>query len=166
MKIVKEGKPSFLYTAHNVLLTPLPLFPSSFSTILSFFLLNVVIPPLHNFIIFLPQCFYSLLHNFIIFPPHSLIPSLSTILIFPHLLLTLFLSSSSTIFIIFPPQCCYSLLHNFIIIINLSPPPPHSFFPSSSTILLFSLLHLHLLVYSIYFSIHKYIDPTSTQHRP
>ena len=65
--------------------------------------------------------------------------------------------------------------------INLSPPPPHlfsssftifiifppqSWFPSSSTISLFSLLHLHLLVYSIYFSIHKYIDLLSTLHRP
>ena len=44
--------------------------------------------------------------------------------------------------------------------------PPQSWFPSSSTILLFSLLHLHLLVDSIYFNIHKYIDLLSTQHRP
>ena len=98
---------------------------------------------------------FLLLHNFINVPP-QLFYSLSTILIFPHLLLILFLSSPFTIFIIFPPQ---------------------SSFPSSSTILLFSLLHLHLLIYSIYFSIHKYIvllltlhrphiDPTSTQHRP
>ena len=29
-----------------------------------------------------------------------------------------------------------------------------------------SLLHLHLLIYSIYFSIHKYIDLLSTVHRP
>ena len=83
-----------------------------------------------------------------------------------------------------PPQFYYfpsflnSLpLHN----INLSPPPPHlfsssftifiisppqSWLPSSSTISLFSLPHLHLLVYSIYFSIHKYIDLLSTVHRP
>ena len=98
---------------------------------------------------------FLLLHNFVNFPP-QFVYSLSTILIFPHLLLILFLSSLFTIFIIFPPQ---------------------SSFPSSSTILLFSLLHLHLLIYSIYFSIHKYIvllltlhrphiDPTSTQHRP
>ena len=46
--------------------------------------------------------------------------------------------------------------------------PLHNFyhFPSSSTILLFSLLHLHLFIYSIYFSIHKYIDLLSTVHRP
>ena len=113
---------------------------------------------LHNFIIFPPQCFYSLLHNFIILPPHSWIPSLSTILIFPHLLLILFLSSSSTIFIIFAPQCFYSLLHNFIIF------PPLSWIPSLSTILVFP--HLHLLIYSIHFSIHKYIDLLSTLHRP
>ena len=43
--------------------------------------------------------------------------------------------------------------------------PPQSWFPSSSTILLFSLLHLHLLIYSIYFNIHKYIDLLSTLHR-
>ena len=36
--------------------------------------------------------------------------------------------------------------------------PPQSWFSSSSTILLFSLLLLHLLIYSIYFSIQKYID--------
>ena len=44
--------------------------------------------------------------------------------------------------------------------------PLHNFyhFPSSSTILLFSLLHL--LIYSTYFSIHKYIDLLSTVHRP
>ena len=28
------------------------------------------------------------------------------------------------------------------------------------------LLHLHLLIYSIYFSIHKYIDLLATLHRP
>ena len=55
IKIVKEGKVSFFYTAHNVLLTPLPF--------IFIFLL------LHNFIIFLPQVFYSLLRNFIMFFP-------------------------------------------------------------------------------------------------
>ena len=55
-------------------------------------------------------------------------------------------------------------LFNFISLLL----PLHNFyhFPSSSTILLFSLLHLHLLIYSIYFSIHKYIDLLSTLHRP
>ena len=86
-------------------------------------------------------------------------------------------SSSSTVLLISLLNFLFPL-HN----INLSPPPPHSFlsssfaifiiFPpqssllSSSTILLFSLLHLHLLIYSIYFSIHKYIDLLSTLHRP
>ena len=46
---------SFFYTAHNVLLTPLPF--------IFIFLL------LHNFIIFLPQVFNSLPRNFIIFFP-------------------------------------------------------------------------------------------------
>ena len=70
-------------------------------------------------------------------------------------------------FIIFPPQCFYSLLHNFY------------YFPSSMFFI--PLLHLHLLIYSIYFShpqIHRppinptstphppYIDPSSTLHRP
>ena len=54
---INEGKDklALLYTVHNVLSTP-PfsiLFPSS---IFSFSLL-------YNFIIFLPQCFYSLLHR-------------------------------------------------------------------------------------------------------
>ena len=55
-------------------------------------------------------------------------------------------------------------LFNFISVLL----PLHNFyhFPSSSTILLFSLLHLHLLIYSIYFSIHKYIDLLATLHRP
>ena len=84
-------------------------------------------------------------------------------------------SSSSTVLLISLLNFVFPL-HN----INLSPPPPHSFlsssfaifiiFPprssllSSSTILLFPLLHL--LIYSIYFSIHKYIDLLSTLHRP
>ena len=53
--------------------------------------------------------------------------------------------------------------------INLSPPPPHTFVnPPPSQFLLFSLLHLHLhlLIYSIYFSTHKYIDLLSTLHQP
>ena len=55
-------------------------------------------------------------------------------------------------FIIFSPQCFYSLLYNFY------------YFPSS--MLFIPLPHLHLLIYSIYFSIHKYIDFLSTLHRP
>ena len=55
-------------------------------------------------------------------------------------------------FIIFPPQCFYSLLHNFY------------YFPSSMFFI--PLLHLHLLIYSIYFSIHKYIDLLATLHQP
>ena len=53
-------------------------------------------------------------------------------------------------FIIFPPQCFYSLLYNFY------------YFPSS----MFFIPHLYLLIYSIYFSIHKYIDLPATLHRP
>ena len=53
-------------------------------------------------------------------------------------------------FIIFPPQCFYSLLYNFY------------YFPSS----MFFIPLLHLLIYSIYFSIHKYIDLLATLHRP
>ena len=135
--------------------------------------------------------FFSLLHNFIIFPPHSLIPSLSTKLIFPPLLLIFFILLLHNFYyfpssmLLFPPLQFYYFplflnslpLHN----INLSPPPPHlfsssftifiifppqSWFPSSSTISLFPLLHLHLLFYSIYFSIYKYIDLLSTLHRP
>ena len=76
MKIVKEDKPSFFYTAHNVLLTPLPFhfyfpppsphfyyFPSS-STSSSFLLFclekgqkkEVKIPPPH-FYYFPSACF-------------------------------------------------------------------------------------------------------------
>ena len=92
---------------------------------------------LHSFINFPPQFFYYLLHDFIIFPPHSWIPSVFTILIFPHLLLILFL---------------ILLLQNF--------------YYFTSSILISLLLHLHLPIYSIYFSIHKYIDFLSTLHRP
>ena len=44
-------------------------------------------------------------------------------------------------------------------------PPPQLFiiFPLNIFI---PLLHLHLLIYSIYFSIHKYIDLLATLHRP
>ena len=52
IKRVKDGKLSFFYTARNVLLTPLPF--------IFIFLL------LHNFIIFLPQFFYSL-HTILLF---------------------------------------------------------------------------------------------------
>ena len=118
---------------------------------------------------------FLLLHNYISFRPHLFLfhpPQ------FYHL--------PSSTFLFPPPQFYYfrssflkSLpLHN----INISPTPPHSFlsssftifiifppqscFPSSSTILLFSLFHLYLLMYSIHFSIHKYIDLLSTLHRP
>ena len=73
----------------------------------------------------------------------------------------------------FPPQfflfsfstiLLFSLLHHFFII-------------SPSSMFFIPLLHLHLLIYSIYFSIHKnidllatlhqpHIDPTSSPHRP
>ena len=118
---------------------------------------------------------FLLLHNYVSFRPHLFLfhpPQ------FYHL--------PSSTFLFPPPQFYYfrssflkSLpLHN----INISPTPPHSFlsssftifiifppqscFPSSSTILLFSLFHLYLLMYSIHFSIHKYIDLLSTLHRP
>ena len=117
---------------------------------------------------------FLLLHNYISFRPHLFLfhpPQ------FYHL--------PSSTFLFPPPQFYYfrasflnSLpLHN----INISPTPPHSFLSSSftifiifppqswfpsSTILLFFLLHLYLLMYSIHFSIHKYIDLLSTLHRP
>ena len=72
-----------------------------------------------NFIIFPPQCYYSLLHNFISFPPP------------PH-----FYFSSSSSFLLF------FLLPLFISIIFPPPPPHFYYFPSSSTsfsFLLFSL---------------------------
>ena len=71
--------------------------------------------------------------------PHSWIPSASIFVIFPSR--SFLFSSFSTIFTIFPPQ---------------------SWFPASSTFLLFFPRLLHLLIYSIYFSIHKYIDLIST----
>ena len=46
----------------------------------------------------------------------------------------------------------------------LFPPPQFYYFPSSMFFI--PLLHLHLLIYSIYFSIHKYIDLLATLHRP
>ena len=61
----------------------------------------------------------------------------------------------------------FLLLHNFYhfpssILISLF---LHNFYYFLSSILI-SLLLLHLFSYSIYFSIHKYIDPTSTSDRP
>ena len=137
---------SCVSTKDNALPTRLPF--NFYSFLLHTF---IIFPPqcfyslVHNFIIFPPQCFYSLLQNFIILLAYSWIPSLSTILIFPHLLLILLL---------------ILLLHNFY------------YFPSSIFICLFlhnfiiCLLHLHLLIYSIYFSTHKYIDLLSTLHQP
>ena len=90
IKTVKESKPFFFYTAHNVLPTPLPFQ--------------------------------------IYFPPQFFLFSFSTILLF-------------------------SLLHHFFII-------------SPSSMFFIPLLHLHLLIYSTYFSIHKYIDLLATLHRP
>ena len=183
IKIVKEGKLScFFFLQCAQCFTYPSLFSflfSSSSTILLFSVLNFFRFFLHNFIIFPPEFFYSLDLNFNIFPPHSWIPS-STILIFAHLLLILefpppqFYYFSSTFFLIF------LLLHNFYdfpssILISPSSStififPPQSWFPSSSTILLFSF---HLLVYSIYFPstntstlYRPYIDPTLTPHRP
>ena len=46
----------------------------------------------------------------------------------------------------------------------LFPPAQFYYFPSSMFFI--PLLHLHLLIYSIYFSTHKYIDLLSTLHRP
>ena len=57
-----KGQLALFYTANNVLLTPL---------LLIFFFTFLL---LHNFIVFVPQFFYSLLQNFtifIIFPPQS-----------------------------------------------------------------------------------------------
>ena len=69
-------------------------------------------------------------------------------------------------FVNFPPQCFYSL---FAILI-FHHPLLILFYPSPSQFLLFSLLHLHLLIYSIYIfhpQIHRPpINPTSTPHRP
>ena len=84
--------------------------------------------------------------------PHTP-PTPPQLLYFPFLIL---------LFIFNFPQFFYSLLHYLY------------YFPSSIFI---SLLHLDLLIYSIYFNIHKYIhllstlhrrhiDPTWTPHRP
>ena len=111
IKIVKESKPSFFYTAHNVLPTP-PfsiLFPSSiffcFPSLQYYYFpcSMFLFPPLQFFIIFLPQCF--------LFP-------FTTILIL------------SLNFIIFPPQYYYSLLFLLLLLLFLTsivfpPPPPH-----------------------------------------
>ena len=140
----------FYYFPSSMFLFPPPqfyYFPSSFSNSLPVHNINLSPPPPHSFFILLLHNFYYFLSFLNSLPLHNINLSPPP----PHLF-----SSSVTIFIIFPPQ---------------------SWFPSSSTISLFSLLHLHLLVYSIYFSIHKYIDllstlhrphidPTSTQHRP
>ena len=105
-----------------------------------------------------------LLHNFIIFPPPQF---------FYFSPLNVFISSSTIL--LFTSSFLNSLLlHN----VNLSQPLPHSWIPSASIFvifplvlfyfppppqfLLFSLRLLHLLIYSIYFSIHKYIDLIST----
>ena len=137
-------------------LFPLPqfyYFPSSFSNSLPLHNINLSPPPPHSFFILL------LLHNFYYFP--------SSMLLFPRPQFYYFSSFLNSL-----------PLHN----INLSSPPPHSCFSSFFTIFIISppsilislllrnfiisLLHLHLLVYSIYFSIHKYIDLLSTLHRP
>ena len=87
---------------------------------------------------------FLLIYNFIIFPSQlfNIFPLLYNFIIFPPHSFLFSSSSTTTIFVIFPPQ---------------------SLFRSSSTILLFSLLFL--LIYFIYFSIHKYIDLISTQNR-
>ena len=110
---------------------------SCLSKILSFSLLNFFIPGLlHNFNIFPPPV------QFYYFPSSFLNSLPLNFIIFPPHSFLFSSSSTTTIFVIFPPQ---------------------SLFPSSSTILLFSLLLL--LIYFIYFSIHKYIDLISTQNR-
>ena len=66
-------------------------------------------------------------------------------------------------------------LFNFISLLNFFffPSPQFYYFPSStifiispSSMFFIPSLHLHLLIYSIYFSIHKYIDLLATLHRP
>ena len=95
---INEGKDklALFSTKYSVLLTPLPfrfyLSPQSL---------------LHNFIIFPPQCFYSLLHNFYYFP--SSYSSSSSFLLFSLLVLLL-------IFSVFPPPprphfYCFYLLN-------------------------------------------------------
>ena len=110
---------------------------------------------LHNFIIFPPQCFYFLLYNFYYFP-------FSTFLFSPPQ------------FYYFPSSFLTSLPHHNI---NLSPPPPYSFFPPPSQFLLFFSLNLdfppsplpppHLFYVFFHPQIHRPpIDPTSTPHPP
>ena len=112
---INEGKDkvALFSTKYNVLLTPLPF---------QFYLSPQSL--LHSFIIFPPQCFYSLLHNFYYFPSSSsssfllfslLLSSSSSFSLFSLLLLLLLL-----IFIVFPPPP--------------PPPPPHFYcFPSSTS---------------------------------
>ena len=64
-------------------------------------------------------------------------------------------------------------LYNFISLLKFFVFPSQQFYYFPSSMFFIPLLHLHLLIYSIYFSIHKYIDllatlhhPTSTPHRP
>ena len=64
-----------------------------------------------------------------------------------------FISLLNFFFFSFSTILLFSLLHHFLII-------------SPSSMFFIPLLHLHLLIYSIYFSIHKYIDLLATLHRP
>ena len=66
--MLKEGKPSFFYIAHNVLLTPLP-FQFCFPP-----------PPSPQFL-----SFSLLLHNFIVFPPPPPPPHLFYIFFHPQI---------------------------------------------------------------------------------
>ena len=136
---------------------------------------------------YLPLSLFLLLHNFYYFPSSMFLFPPSPFLLFsflnvfyspplpppPHFCYTFFhpqihrppidptstphrphidpFFPSSTIFIIFPPQCFF---------------PLHHFYYFLSSMFSIPLLHLHLLFYSIYFSIHKYIDRLSTQNRP
>ena len=125
--MVKKGKLSFFYAAHNVLLTPLPF---------------------HFYFSPLPQFYYfpsSIFSSFI----SSSSSIISSIVLFSLLILEF---PPSLQFWYFPisSSFLFSLLHNFY------------YFPSSTLI---SLL-LHLLIYSIYFSIHKDVDLISTLYRP
>ena len=121
--MVKKGKLSFFYAAHNVLLTPLP-FHFYFSPL----------PPFYYF----PSSIFS-----------SFISSSSSIissLVLFWLLILEFPPSLQFWYIPISSSFLFSLLHNFY------------YFPSSTLI---SLL-LNLLIYSIYFSIHKDVDLIST----
>ena len=115
---INEGKDklALFSTKYNVLLTPLPF---------QFYLSPQSL--LHNFIIFPPQCVYSLLHNFCYFPSSS--SSSSSLLLFSLLLLLLL------IFIVFPPSppphfYCFPNWKSKLDILNEIPPqvnenPPH-----------------------------------------